>query len=136
MCSQICGVWPNADSTAILPPSLTNLDFRCPKSLPVLLVIVCLTLPGCSDLYGVSYDRSDDFVISGIHTFGWAPVPTGKKKQPQMDEISLNRVRNAIADDLRQKGLMGPTGDPDALIDVSFGAKNASRRSGRNSRYR
>jgi len=53
-----------------------------------------------------------------------------------MDEITLNRVRNAIADDLRQKGLMRPAGDPEALIDVSFGAKNASRRRGRNSRYR
>jgi len=98
------------------------------------MLVACLAISACSDVYDVSYDYDEQFPISSVQTFGWLPLT--KKNRSRMDEITHSRIQTAIAADLEGKGLVGPAEDPDILIEVIFGAKGGSRRTGRRGRYR
>lgn len=100
-------------------------------SLPFL---ACVALVACSDVYDVAYDYDDQFPIESIETFGWLPLT--KKNRSRTDEITFRRVQAAVAADLTGKGLAVADDKPDVMIEVIFGAKSGSRRSGKRGRYR
>jgi len=93
-----------------------------------------MALVACSDVYDVAYDYDDQFPIESIETFGWLP-PT-KKNRSRGDEITFRRVQTAVTADLTGKGLTSAVENPDAVIEVNFGAKGGSRRTGKRGRYR
>ena len=103
------------------------------KYYTVVLVGLCMSLIGCSDIYDVSFDHNEEFPLTDVQTYGWLDKPT--KKDDRLDELTIRRIRSAISTELQAKGLDGPAADPDARIELTFGSKNNVRRGGRSTRY-
>lgn len=99
-----------------------------------LLLFAGLFISACSDVYDVSYDYDDQYEITSIETYGWLPL--SKKNQNRLDDLTFRRIQGAIETDLGGKGLVTADGNPDMLIEVTYGAKGGSRRTtGNRSRY-
>ena len=82
------------------------------------LFFMCFTV-SCSTIYGVQYDYDQQTDFSNFKTYNWLPVP----EKPDIDSLNMERVKKAVNNNLRTKGIMMTSDNPDFLIAAHLGHK-------------
>jgi hypothetical protein len=79
----------------------------------------------CSSIYGVSYDYDEKVNFSRLRSYDWFPLTMNhaNEKSGRIDSISLERIRNAVYNQLESKGLTVSEKNPDFLIAVYLSTK-------------
>ncbi len=85
------------------------------------LSLVVLTV-GCSPIYGVSYDYSENANFARMRTYDWLATSVNEKKET-IDIISLRRIRNALQHQLESKGMEVSSENPDFFIAIYLRSK-------------
>jgi hypothetical protein len=90
------------------------------KAIKIFLVLffICFTV-SCS-IYGVRYDYDQQADFTEFKTFGWMQIP----ENAYMDSLIVERVNNAVNTELKAKGLIISSNDPDFLIAEHLGKKD------------
>lgn len=73
----------------------------------------------CSAIYDVTYDYDPQVNFSGFKTFDWMQVP----EKAGIDSLVVQRVNNAVNTELKAKGVMITSNNPDFLIAEHLGGK-------------
>jgi hypothetical protein len=91
------------------------------KTIQILLVL-CLMgfISGCSSVYDVQYDYDQKADFSGLKTYDWLPVPD----KADIESLDITRVKAAVNAELRAKGLVMTSDNPDLLIAEHLGKKD------------
>ena len=66
----------------------------------------------CASTYGVQHDYDKQVDFSNLKTYDWMPIP----EKASMDSLSIQRVKNAVNAELKAKGLIMTSNNPDFLI--------------------
>jgi hypothetical protein len=74
----------------------------------------------CSTTYGVKYDYDQQANFADLKTFDWMPVP----EKSGTNSLVVQRVKNAVNAELKAKGLMMTSNNPDFLIAQHLGKKD------------
>ncbi len=74
----------------------------------------------CSTTYDVKYDYDPQTDFSGFKTFDWMQVP----EKADISSLVVQRVKNAVNAELKAKGLMMTSNNPDFLIAEHLGKKD------------
>jgi hypothetical protein len=74
----------------------------------------------CSTIYGVKYDFDQQVNFADLKTFDWMPVP----EKAGINSLVVQRVKNAVNAELKAKGLMMTSNNPDFLIAQHLGKKD------------
>jgi hypothetical protein len=90
------------------------------KAIKIFLILLFIGSTLSCSIYGVrhDYDRQADF--TEFKTFNWMQIP----EKAGIDSIVLQRVKNAVNAELKAKGLMITSNNPDFLIAEHLGKKN------------
>lgn len=67
--------------------------------------------------FSVSYDFDPEADFTVMKTYGWKPIPEKK----QVNEITLKRIKLAVAQQLQAKGFSQSSDNPDMLIALHVG---------------
>jgi hypothetical protein len=86
------------------------------------LVFISLTI-NCSPIYGVSYDYNRSLNFTYLMTYDWLPVPKGAI----ISNLDVERINNAVNNELEAKGLRSTTSNPDFLIAKHLATKDKLR---------
>jgi len=70
--------------------------------------------------YDVTYDYDKQFNFAEIKTFAWMQVP----EKASIDSFAVQRVKNAVNAQLKEKGFTMTTSNPDFLIAEHLGKKD------------
>jgi hypothetical protein len=79
------------------------------------IIGVCLCfglLSGCTTIYKVNYDYDQHVDFLSLKTYDWMPVPDNM----QINSLAVERVRIATEAELRAKGVVKSTANPDFLV--------------------
>ena len=87
------------------------------------LVYIMILTVSCSSIHAVSYDYDRQADLASLRTYYWLAMPEGVK----IDYFLLNRIRDAVNTELRDKGLKVTTYKPDFLIAVHVGTEEKQR---------
>lgn len=91
-----------------------------PKTLIVLTAVTLLIISGCSGIR-VGQDYSPDVSFSGYRTYDWDPsvqeIPDRTKVE---SPLVLERIKNAIEQNLAEKGWTQNSTSPDCLLAYSY----------------
>ncbi len=74
----------------------------------------------CSSTYDVKHDYDPQTNFSDLKTFDWMQVP----EKAGMDGLIVQRVKNAVNAELKAKGFMMTSNNPDFLIANHIGKKD------------
>jgi hypothetical protein len=74
----------------------------------------------CSATYDVTYDYDPQVHFSDFKTFDWMQVP----EKADIDSLVVQRIKNAVNTELKAKGLMMTSNNPDFLIAEHLGKKD------------
>jgi uncharacterized protein DUF4136 len=74
----------------------------------------------CSPIYDVKYDYDQQFNFSDLKTFDWMQAP----ETAGINTLVIQRVKNAVNAELKAKGLMMASNNPDFLIAEYHGKKD------------
>ena len=74
----------------------------------------------CSTTYNVKYDYDQQTNFSDLNTFDWMHVP----EKASIDSLVIQRVKNAVNAELKAKGLMMTSNNPDFLIAEHLGTED------------
>ena len=74
----------------------------------------------CSTTYDVTYDYDPQANFSDLKTFDWMQVP----EKAGINSLVVQRVKNAVNAELKAKGLMMTSNNPDFLIAEHLGKKD------------
>ncbi len=74
----------------------------------------------CSATYDVTYYYDPQTNFSDLKTYDWMQVP----ETPGIDSLVVQRVKNAVDAELKAKGLMMTSNNPDFLIAEHLGKKD------------
>jgi hypothetical protein len=89
----------------------------------------------CTPIYDVKYDYDQQFNFSDLKTFDWMQTP----EKVDINSLVVQRVKNAVNAELKAKGLMMTSNNPDFLIAEYHGKKDQlhiqNMGHGRGSRY-
>ena len=77
----------------------------------------------CSPIYSVSYDYDESFELVQISTYGWLPIP----KEANINNLDEVRIKKAVNAELKAKGLMLTSENPDFLIAADVATKEKQR---------
>jgi hypothetical protein len=66
----------------------------------------------CSTIYGVQYDYDKQADFKNLKTYDWMTVP----EKADIDILNVERVKRAVNAELKAKGLMMTSDNPDFLI--------------------
>jgi hypothetical protein len=83
--------------------------------LGVLVLVVIIV--GCAKTINVNYDYDTGTDFSKYHTYDWLPVPEKAKN----DNLTIERIKDAVSKELSMKGLSKNTLNPDFLIALHGG---------------
>lgn len=101
-----------------------------------LLLVLAIALAGCTR-FGVRtrHDPSADF--TRLHTFAWLPLSEAQPAdQRVLDHLIDERLRTAVARELRAKGLAPAVGAaPDVLLNYRLTSSPDSDRGGNRARF-
>jgi len=81
--------------------------------LPLLVLSLCLLLPGCS-LTTVNYDYDTDFDFSNLKHYSWLDTPADFPAS----EITVQRIKNTVDQQLDIKGFKQVSESSDFLISL------------------
>jgi hypothetical protein len=74
----------------------------------------------CSTIYGVQHDYDKQVDFTNLKTYDWMPIP----EKAGIDTLSIQRVKKAVNAELKSKGLMKTSDNPDFLIPEHLGKKD------------
>ena len=74
----------------------------------------------CASIYGVQHDYDKQVNFANLKTYGWMPIPD----KANIDSLSVQRVKNAVNAEMKAKGLMMTSDNPDFLIAEHLGKKD------------
>ena len=74
----------------------------------------------CSPIYDVKYDYDQQANFSDLKTFDWMQAP----EKAGVNRLVVQRVKNAVNAELKAKGLMMTSNNPDFLIAQHLGKKD------------
>jgi len=74
----------------------------------------------CSTTYNVTYDYDPQANFSDLKTFDWMQVP----EKAGINSLVVQRVKNAVNAELKAKGLIMTSNNPDFLIAEHLGKKD------------
>jgi Domain of unknown function (DUF4136) len=74
----------------------------------------------CASVYDVKYDYDQQANFADLKTYDWMPVP----EKSGINSLVVERVRNAVNTELKAKGLMMSSNNPDFLIAEHLGKKD------------
>lgn len=77
----------------------------------------------CSPIYSVSYDYDEKFALAQISTYDWLPIP----KEANINNLDAVRIKKAVDAELKAKGLVASSENPDFLIAVDIVTKEKQR---------
>jgi hypothetical protein len=83
------------------------------------LLFMCSAI-SCASIYGVEHDYDKQVDFKRLKTYNWMAVP----EKADIDSLSAQRVKNAVNAELRGKGLMMTSDNPDFLIAEHLGKKD------------
>ncbi len=81
-----------------------------------LLIGFLLFCSACAT-YSVNYDFDPEANFAGMKTYDWAPIPPKTK----VSEITLKRIKLAVAQQLQAKGFSQSSDNPDIMIAFHVG---------------
>jgi hypothetical protein len=91
------------------------------RNLFLILFLIGFTI-SCST-YGVKYDYDLQANFAEFKTFDWMQIP----EKADIDSLIVQRVKNAVNTELKAKGLMLSSNNPDFLIAEHLGKMNKVR---------
>ena len=74
-------------------------------------------------IYGVKYDYDKQANFAELKTFDWMQIPENE----DINRFTLQRVKNAVNAELKAKGLMMLSNNPDFLIAQHLGKEDIIR---------
>ena len=86
----------------------------------VFIILIAAIIAGCSGItVSQDYDKEADF--TALRTFSWKLDPDKRPDdQAEMSPLVATRVRNAIENELRARGIIFNAGSPDFLVDYNI----------------
>ena len=91
------------------------------RAINVLFVLFFIGLTvSCASVYDVKYDYDQQANFADLKTYDWMPVP----EKSGINSLVVERVRNAVNTELKAKGLMMSSNNPDFLIAEHLGKKD------------
>ena len=85
----------------------------------LVLLLICLII-SCASIYGVEHDYDKGFDFANLKTYDWMKIP----EKADIDSLSAQRVKKAVNAELKGKGLMMTSDNPDFLIAEHLGKKD------------
>jgi hypothetical protein len=85
----------------------------------LVLFLICFIM-SCASIYGVEHDYDKKVDFANLKTYDWMSIP----EKANIDSLSLQRVKSAVNDELKDKGLMMTSDNPDFLIAEHLGKKD------------
>ena len=83
------------------------------------LLLICLII-SCASIYGVENDYDTQFDFANLKTYDWMQIP----EKADIDSLSAQRVKKAVNAELKSKGLIMTSDNPDFLIAEHLGKKD------------
>jgi hypothetical protein len=77
----------------------------------------------CSPIYNVSYDYDENFEPVQLSTYDWVPVP----EEANINNLDAERIKKAVNAELKAKGLVLRSENPDFLIAADIIKKEKLR---------
>ena len=74
----------------------------------------------CASVYDVQHDYDKQANFANYKTYNWMAVP----EKAGIDSLVVERVKNAVNTELKAKGLMMTSNNPDFLIAEHLGKKD------------
>jgi len=85
----------------------------------LVLFLICLIV-SCASIYGVEHDYDKQVDFANLKTYDWMPIP----EKAEIDSLNAQRVKRAVNAELKEKGLIMTSGNPDFLIAEHLGKKD------------
>jgi hypothetical protein len=85
----------------------------------LVLFLICFIV-SCASIYGVEHDYDKKVDFANLKTYDWMPIP----EKANIDSLSAQRVKSAVNSELKGKGLMMTSDNPDFLIAEHLGKKD------------
>ena len=82
------------------------------KSIKIFLVLFFIGFTVSCSVYGVKYNYDHQVNFADLKTFDWIQVP----EKAGIDSLVSQRVKNAVNAELKAKGLMMTSSNPDFLV--------------------
>ena len=90
------------------------------KAINALFVLFFIVFTvSCASIYGVQHDYDKQVDFTNLKTYDWMTIP----EKAGIDSLSVQRVKNAVNAELKAKGLMMTSDNPDFLIAEHLGKK-------------
>jgi hypothetical protein len=86
----------------------------------IFLLLLIGFLVSCSTIYDVQYDYDKRVDFKNFNTFDWMSVP----EKADIDSLNVERVKRAVNTQLKAKGFMMTSNNPDFLIAEHLGKKD------------
>lgn len=84
-------------------------------------LLICVGLmTGCSSIYGVKFDYNKQTDFSVYKSYDWMPIP----EKSDLNDLVVDRIKNAIDSELSAKGLERTSKNPDFLIAEHLGKED------------
>lgn len=91
------------------------------NAIKIFIVLFMISfIVSCTSTYGVKHDYDKKVDFSNLKTFDWLQVPN----KPNIDNLVLERVKNAVSAELTAKGFTKTSDNPDFLIAEHIGKKD------------
>ena len=90
------------------------------KAIKIFLVLFFFCFTTSCSIYGVRYDYDQQTDFAEFKTFNWMQVP----EKAGIDSFVVQRVKNAVNTELKAKGLVMISKNPDFLIAEHLGKKS------------
>ncbi len=90
------------------------------KAIKIFLVLFFIGFTFSCSIYGVKYDYDLQANFAELKTFDWMQIP----EKADIDSLIVQRVKNAVNAELKAKGLMMSSNNPDFLIAEHLGKKD------------
>ena len=86
----------------------------------VFVLLVTGFIVSCGSIYGVEYDYDLKADFDRLKTYGWMAVPD----KADIESLDVERVKKAVNNGLKAKGLKMDSNNPDFLIAEHLGTKD------------
>jgi hypothetical protein len=90
------------------------------KAFKIFSVLLFIGFTVSCSIYGVRYNYDQQTDFAEFKTFGWMQVP----EKAGINSLVVQRVKNAVNAELKAKGLMMMSNNPDFLIAEHLGKKD------------
>lgn len=93
------------------------------KAIKIFLILFFIGITVSCSIYNVRYDYDQQADFAELKTFDWMQIP----ENANINSFAVQRVKNAVEAELKAKGLMMSSSNPDFLIAEHLGKKDKVR---------